>query len=40
MIWNPKWPFRSREHALAHEQAYLVLHATGMPKTHFPGDPE
>jgi hypothetical protein len=24
MIWEPKWPFKSREHALAHEHEYLV----------------
>lgn len=24
MIWKAKWPFKSREHALVHEQAYLA----------------
>lgn len=24
MTWEPKWPFRSRDHVLAHEQAYLA----------------
>ncbi|MCG3773947.1 MAG: hypothetical protein JW395_0764 [Nitrospira sp.] len=27
MMWQPKWPFSTRDHALAHEQAYLQGYA-------------